>query len=974
MRRILLAMKMKKRRRQAVAVFLTLSILFLQAFVYVEAEPAGSTHNQPSSSADAKTSEEESYKEYQERLGDQAAGTQEVAVDLMSYIDSSGEVKKRTDIPEQAGEVLFTGEESSVTWKIQVPESGRYQLRITYYTIEGKGSDIGRSVKIDGKSPFEESADLAFGRVWEDDGEVKTDYQGNEIRPNAQEVHTWQTMLVKDASGYYNDAFWYYLSAGEHTLTMTSTREPMVLGTVAFVPPQTLKSYAEYQQQYAGKQSALADCEKIQAENMAYRSAKSIYPTASKSSAAMEPVSTGAEKLNLIDGSKFKLPEQWISWNVEVEQDGFYQIAVRYRQSDRDGAYCSRRLFIDGEQPFAEAAQLQFNYSGQWDVCWLGDGNNNPYQFYLTAGTHELKLQVTIGKMAELVSEVGDILTELNTCYRSIYVITGSEADQYRDYHFTELIPDTLKEMEALNERLKTVLRALQDEMGEKGSFTTAFDNLIFDISAMVGKPRDIASKLETFKSDLGSLGEWQQGAINQPVSFDWIWVKSPQSQLPKANKGFFSTVAYQCMLFANSFVMDYSAIGKMSADADEHAIKVWVTSGRDQSKIIRRMIDQDFTPTKNITVDLQLVAAGTLLRSILAGNGPDVAMQLQPTEPMNYALRDAVVNLRDFSDYDDVVSRFNPNALKPFEYLGEVYALPETFSYPMMFYRTDIFKEMGWSVPKTWDDVYELIIQLSAYNMEFGLPFNASSSGAAAGTNTSVYMMMLMQRDIEFYNEDRTAVNTTGDAALQAFNQWLSYYKDYGLSVTYDFSNRFRNGEMPIGISDFVSTYNQLSVFAPEINGQWEFVEVPGTLKADGSVDHTTIAAGTGISILSATKDKNACWEFLKWWTDADAQVNYGTDLESILGAAARYASANIEAVARTPWPVSEYRNIMKQWESADCLPQAPGGYIVSRYIGFAAREVINQSANPGQTMIHYTKLINEELERKKKEFFFND
>ena len=32
-------------------------------------------------------------------------------------------------------------------------------------------------------------------------------------------------------------------------------------------------------------------------------------------------------------------------------------------------------------------------------------------------------------------------------------------------------------------------------------------------------------------------------------------------------------------------------------------------------------------------------------------------------------------------------------------------------------------------------------------------------------------------------------------DAALQAFNQWLSYYKDYGLSVTYDFSNRFRNG-----------------------------------------------------------------------------------------------------------------------------------------------------------------------------------
>lgn len=955
------------------AVFLTLSILFLQVVMPVGAGPADSARDQQTSSSQEKTVGEESYKDYQSRLSDRPAGTQEVILDLMSYTEAFGEVNKRTDIPERTGEVLFTGEESSVTWRLEVPEAGRYQLRITYYTIEGKGSDIGRAVTIDGKSPFEESGDITFRRVWEDDGEVKADYQGNEIRPNVREVHTWQTMLAKDASGYYNDAFCYYLTAGEHTLTMTATREPVVLGEIAFVPPQALKSYAEYQQEHAGKPSASVDCEKIQAEKMAYRSAKSIYPTASKSSAAMEPVSAGAEKLNMIDGSKFKLPEQWISWEVNVEQDGFYQIAVRYRQSDRDGAYCSRRLFIDGEQPFAEASQLQFNYSGQWDVCWLADSNNNPYQFYLTAGTHQLKLQVTIGKMAELLSEVDDILSKLNSCYRSIYVITGSNADQYRDYHFTELIPDTLKDMETLNERLKAVLNALQEEMGEKGSFTTAFDNLIFDISAMIEKPRDIASKLETFKSDLGSLGEWQQGAINQPISFDWIWVKSPQSELPKANAGFFSTVVYQCLLFANSFVMDYSAIGKMSADANDHAIKVWVTSGRDQSKIIRRMIDQDFTPNSNVTVDLQLVASGTLLRSILAGNGPDVAMQLQPTEPMNYALRDAVINLKEFSDYEEVITRFNPNAIKQFEYLSKVYALPESFSYPMLFYRTDIFEEMGWSVPETWDDVYELIIQLSAYNMEFGMPFSSSSSGSS-GTNTSVYMMMLMQRGIEFYNEDRTAVNTTGDEALQAFNQWLSYYKDYGLSVTYDFSNRFRNGEMPIGIVDLVSTYNQLSVFAPEINGQWTFVEVPGTLQEDGSVDHTTIAAGTGVSILSATKDKEACWEFLKWWTDADAQVNYGTDLESILGAAARYASANIEAVARTPWPVSQYRNIMKQWKSADCLPQAPGGYIVSRYIGFAAREVLNQSANPGQTMIHYTKLIDEELERKKKEFFYND
>ena len=70
----------------------------------------------------------------------------------------------------------------------------------------------------------------------------------------------------------------------------------------------------------------------------------------------------------------------------------------------------------------------------------------------------------------------------------------------------------------------------------------------------------------------------------------------------------------------------------------------------------------------------------------------------------------------------------------------------------------------------------------------------------------------------------------------------------------------------------------------------------------------------------------------------------------------------------------MSDYRHIMAQWETVDCLPQAPGGYIVTRYLDFAAREVINQSAVPGQTVIRYTKLINEELERKKKEFMFNE
>lgn len=40
-----------------------------------------------------------------------------------------------------------------------------------------------------------------------------------------------------------------------------------------------------------------------------------------------------------------------------------------------------------------------------------------------------------------------------------------------------------------------------------------------------------------------------------------------------------------------------------------------------------------------------------------------------------------------------------------------------------MMFYRQDILGEMGIEVPKTWDDVYELLPKLQNKHMGIGLP-----------------------------------------------------------------------------------------------------------------------------------------------------------------------------------------------------------------------------------------------------------
>ena len=51
----------------------------------------------------------------------------------------------------------------------------------------------------------------------------------------------------------------------------------------------------------------------------------------------------------------------------------------------------------------------------------------------------------------------------------------------------------------------------------------------------------------------------------------------------------------------------------------------MWYTAGRDQAQILRQLVDYEFTPESNVSVELKLVAAGSLLPSILAGVGPDV-------------------------------------------------------------------------------------------------------------------------------------------------------------------------------------------------------------------------------------------------------------------------------------------------------------------------------------------------------------
>ena len=61
---------------------------------------------------------------------------------------------------------------------------------------------------------------------------------------------------------------------------------------------------------------------------------------------------------------------------------------------------------------------------------------------------------------------------------------------------------------------------------------------------------------------------------------------------------------------------------------------------------------------------------------------------------------------------------------------------------------------------------------------------------------------------------------------------------------MEYNFINRFRMGEMPLGIANY-GEYNTLSVFAPELRGEWGMAPVPGGLACPtGRINRTVAVA----------------------------------------------------------------------------------------------------------------------------------
>ena len=253
----------------------------------------------------------------------------DIEIDLFSC---TGEGMEKMSSYEGESNVLMTEVGSSVSWSVDVPEAGFYNLYMEYLLPESRGVAAERELLINGEVPFEDARNISFTRIWKDGGNVRVDNQGNEIRPTQVEYYDWQYAFFRDDMGYITEPYRFYLEKGTNEITINGENEPIALKKLVVTGIKDRDTYAEYiakQPQVNASDTAKKYEQVIQGETSTLRSESSLYAKYDRSSPSTQPNSVTHTVLNYVGGDAWRSSGQWIEWEFEVPEDGYYNIMVK---------------------------------------------------------------------------------------------------------------------------------------------------------------------------------------------------------------------------------------------------------------------------------------------------------------------------------------------------------------------------------------------------------------------------------------------------------------------------------------------------------------------------------------------------------------------------------------------------------------------------------------------------------------------
>ncbi|MDD6265432.1 MAG: extracellular solute-binding protein [Clostridia bacterium] len=931
------------------------------------------------------------------------------AEDIMTTNFYTGEKTVATGVYEDAptGDAVYSSASGNTVFKVNIPETGNYSMRITYTTdtslLAQEQDDISseipttieRMIYIDDELPFTEARYLYFPRVWEyeyqtdDDGNFITadvdtldgyngrvltfpkDKNGNDTRPRRWEVVKWQTYYVRDWLGYEMDPLQFYFTEGEHTVTLVSNREAMVISKIELYKYEEEKPYEEWLKDMKAsgvKEIKDATPVKIQFENPKYISVQNIIPSNDRTSSLSEPQDPAVIKYNYLDNGTVN---NWMLYDVEVPETGLYSISFRFRQNSLIGMFTSRRMRVNGEVQYREASFLRFKFNTAFQTSYATDGEQE-FLIYLEKGVNQIQFEVVVGQMCEFIYDIEQMIDKLNDAYQTMLMITGPVPDTYRDYGFGRLCPEAIDTIAQAADLLYEIKDKINEMTGETSDNANALESYADLFKEMATNEYEIAPNFISFKNFIISLSDWLYSVLAQPVKLDYFIVGDVNEELPDPIPSSFQRMGFEIKAFFASFSMDYTTIGFRddAATAYTDVIEMWAVADRETMLIQRYIVDNYFTPQEKISLRIKVITAG-LQEAILAGIGPDVSF-LDTTNTITFGMRTALMPLEGYDGFDELMKEY-PEAMTQkltmvgkaagdTEFKEHAYGIPTTLVFPMAFFRIDVLEELGIKIPDSWDELYDNMQTLGNKNLEVGVPTGL--------VGTELFLYQLEGGDI--WSEDGYSTGLDTNVALSAFQSICEMFTKYSSPYAYDIT-RFRTGEVPIMvIDDSIAVYNQLMTFY-ELRGLWKMTPVIGTKNEDGTINRTAVA-NTQAMIMPRGNSEGGhdeiVWRFMRWYCGTDSQTRQARETIAVGQPTSKYSTANIEALLAQKWTEEERTAVRSAVNNLVATKEYPGAYIIPTYLQFAFQDAVNNGSDPSSALLDQILDINKEITRKRKEF----
>ncbi len=857
----------------------------------------------------------------------------------------------------------------TVSISVEVPETAQYFIGFNYYSYDSSILPIEFALKIDGEIPFYEARSLTFETTWVSKDKSDIDRYGNEIVTLPDKLQQWEKKYLSDSSYRYSEPLKVELTKGSHTFEITVNEGTFYLGDITLAAPVKVAAYTGSEK---AEGNALIT---IEGEEFSYRNDSSIHATFEFDS-SLSPLSASKKVLNLVDADAFDKAGQTVGYSFHVDKAGYYNIAVNYRQSDKNDFPVFVDYRIDGEIPNTAFQNYSMNYSSKFRKEILKDADNKRLSVYLTEGDHEISITLNASNLRYALERVDAIMNGINVLSLEVKKEAGTNKDKYRDLKITRYIPDIEDKLNGwINELYEIAETATEFVDVKKAEDVAAFAYLIIaakQLKTLAEEPNDIIYRVDELSTSVNSINTQIANFVDlinrHNISLDRIYICQEDSKLPK-KLNFFKSLGLSIMRFINSFFgQSYS-----TASTDDSHVQVWVNRPRQYVEIMQKMIDEEFTPATGIQVDLAIMTdVNKLVLSNASGDTPDIATGINYAFPFELGIREALVDMTKFSDYREIFGRYDDGLLVPSVIGDALISLPETMNFYVMFYRTDILGKLGMTAPNTID---ELIAMLPDLQMR-GLNVYYPTASMLAMRNYHGVTPLIFQSGGSLYGETAMDLMVDSEATVKGFQTLTELFTLYNLPVDVpNFYQHFRNGDLPVGIADF-NSYNLILNAAPEIANSWEIALIPGVVDEETGEVMRYMAGGAESTVMFKSNDEREqqAWEFLKWWSSADAQAEFGQMLQIMYGEEYIWPTANLEAFRRLPFPTKHKEIILSQAQNILEAPRLLGGYMLERELSNAFNDIVVNGEILRSRLDDVVKTVNRETERKLTEFGYMD